>query len=195
MNIKQIQALLTYLEYSPGPVDGLSGPKTTSAILTFQQQEKLSSDGVAGSETQKALLSAVSAGRMYTPTKNVSSDGQPPSWWSEIKYFKRTDGGIRCPCPRCGGFPVEPTERLMRLADSLREQSGVPMYPSSTIRCQAHNDELSGSAKNSRHLSGRAMDFRLGNWTSTQTLALVRKQPGIHYAYAIDNTYVHMDVD
>ena len=195
MNIKQIQALLTYLGYAPGPVDGLSGPKTTSAILTFQQQEKLSPDGVAGSETQKALLSAVSAGRIYTPSKNVSPNDQSPSWWSEIKYFKRTDPGIRCPCPRCGGFPVEPTERLMKLADGVREQAGVPMYPSSTVRCQAHNDELSGSAKNSRHLSGRAMDFRLGGWTSTQTLALVRKQSVVHYAYAIDNTYVHMDVD
>lgn len=195
MTTKQIQCLLTYLGYDPGPIDGLRGPKTTSALLAFQRGEKLSPDGIVGPKTQKALLSAVSADRIYTPPKNVSTDGQSPSWWSEIKYFRRTDPGIRCPCPRCGGFPVEPTERLMKLADKVREQAEVPMYPSSTIRCQAHNDEIPGSAKNSRHLSGRAMDFRLRGRTSTQTLALVRKQSGVHYAYAIDNTYVHMDVD
>lgn len=83
----------------------------------------------------------------------------------------------------------------MRLADRVREQAGVPMNPSSTVRCQAHNDELPGSAKNSRHLSGRAMDFCLKGWSSAKTLALVCKQPGVHYAYAIDGSYVHMDVD
>lgn len=195
MSIKQIQALLVYLGYSLGPVDGLGGPQTSSAIVAFQRQEKLSPDGVAGPDTQKALLSAVSAGRMYIPPQNTPINDQSPSWWGEIKYFKRTDPGICCPCPRCGGFPVEPTEKLMKLADMVREQAGVPMCPSSTIRCQTHNDELPGSVKNSRHLSGRAMDFSLRNWTSAQTLALVLKQPGVHYAYAIDNDYVHMDVD
>lgn len=195
MTIKQIQCLLVYLGYDPGPIDGLNGPKTTSAILVFQQEEKLPPDGVVGSETQKALLSAVSAGRVYIPPRGTFTNDQSPPWWEKIKYFKRTDPGIRCPCPRCGGFPVEPTERLMKLADKVREQAGVPLCPSSTIRCQAHNDELPGSVKNSRHLSGRAMDFSLGNWTSAQTLALVRKQSGVHYAYAIDNDYVHMDVD
>lgn len=195
MTIKQVQCLLAYLGYDPGSIDGLNGPKTTSAILAFQHQEKLPPDGVVGPETQKILLSAISAGRIYTPPKSVSINDQSPSWWGEIRYFKRTDPGICCPCPRCGGFPVEPTERLMKLADTIREQAGVPMCPSSTIRCQAHNDELPGSVKNSRHLSGRAMDFSLKNWTSAQTLALVRKQSGVHYAYAIDNDYVHMDVD
>ena len=196
MTIKQIQALLTYLGYNPGTVDGINGPNTTAAVLAFQRQESLEQDGKPGPATQKALLAAVAAGRMYKPAAaDTPSSGQPPDWWAEIKHFRRTDPGIRCPCPRCGGFPAEPTERLMRLADSVREQAGVPMNPSSTVRCQAHNDELPGSAKNSRHLSGRAMDFCLKGWSSARTLALVRMQPGVHYTYAIDDSYVHMDVD
>lgn len=196
MTIKQIQALLTYLGYDPGTVDGINGPNTTAAVLAFQTQEALEKDGKPGPATQAALLAAVAEGRMYTPAAaDTPSSGQPPDWWAEIKHFKRSDPGIRCPCPRCGGFPAEPTERLMRLADSVREQAGVPMNPSSTVRCQAHNDELPGSAKNSRHLSGRAMDFCLKGWSSARTLALVRKQPGVHYAYAINDSYVHMDVD
>lgn len=196
MTIKQIQALLVYLGYDPGEVDGWNGANTTAAVLRFQTQEALEKDGKPGPATQATLLAAVAAGRMYTPAAaDTPSSGQPPDWWAQIKYFKRSDPGIRCPCPRCGGFPVEPTERLMRLADRVREQAGVPMNPSSTVRCQAHNDELRRSAKNSRHLSGRAMDFCLKGWSSAKTLALVRKQPGVHYTYAIDNSYVHMDVD
>ena len=198
MTIKQVQQLLAYLGYDPGAVDGVDGKNTQAAVRRFQTQEYLTVDGIAGEQTQIRLKDAVWQDR-FAKDNTVPSSGQPPdktgTWWDEIKYFRRTDPGIRCPCPRCGGFPVEPTKRLMKLADRVREQAGVPMYPSSTVRCQVHNDELLGSAKNSRHLSGRAMDFRLGGWTSTQTLALVRKQSGVHYAYAIDNTYVHMDVD
>ena len=113
----------------------------------------------------------------------------------DIRYFQRTEAGIACPCGRCGGFPAEPAERLMRLADKVREAAGAPMCPSSTVRCQAHNDELRGSVKNSRHISGRAMDFRIRGWGSERTLALVRKQPEVRYAYAIDESYVHMDVE
>lgn len=196
MTVKQIQCLLTYLGYSPGTVDGINGPNTTAAVLAFQAQEALEKDGRPGPATQAALLAAVEEGRMYTPAAaDTPSSGQPPDWWAEIKHFKRSDPGIRCPCPRCGGFPAEPTERLMRLADSVREQAGVPMNPSSTVRCQAHNDELPDSARNSRHLTGRAMDFSLKGWSSARALALLRKQPGVHYTYAINDSYVHMDVD
>lgn len=195
MTVRQIQALLVYLGYDPGEVDGWDGVNTRAAVLAFQQQENLEQDGKPGPATQKSLLAAVAAGRMRRASEETSSGGASSDWWGDIRYFRRTDPGIRCPCPRCGGFPVEPTERLMRLADSVREQAGVPMNPSSTVRCQAHNDELPGSARNSRHLTGRAMDFSLKGWSSARALALVRKQPGVHYAYAIDGSYVHMDVD
>lgn len=195
MTVRQIQALLVYLGYDPGEVDGWDGVNTRAAVLAFQQQENLEQDGKPGPATQKSLLAAVAAGRMRRASEETPSGGASSDWWGDIRYFRRTDPGIRCPCPRCGGFPVEPTEGLMRLADSVREQAGVPMNPSSTVRCQAHNDELPSSARNSRHLTGRAMDFSLKGWSSARALALVCKQPGVHYAYAIDGSYVHMDVD
>lgn len=172
MTIRQVQALLIYLGYAPGNPDGIPGAKTRQAVREFQKAAGLAADGSPGEQTRR-----------------------PEDFWGELRYFRREEPGIRCPCPRCGGFPAEPTERLMRLADSVREQAGVPMNPSSTVRCQAHNDELPGSARNSRHLTGRAMDFSLKGWSSARALALVCKQPGVHYAYAIDGSYVHMDVD
>ena len=193
MDTRQIQALLVYLGYDPGEVDGLSGKNTRRAVLAFQAQEGLEQDGSPGPLTQAALLEAVACGRCRQA--QASGAQTVPEWWADIRYFKRTDSGIACPCGRCGGFPVEPTERLMRLADRVREAAGAPMCPSSTVRCQAHNDELSGSVPNSRHLSGKAMDFCIRGWGADRTLALVRQQPEVRYAYAIDNRYVHMDVE
>ena len=193
MDTRQIQALLVYLGYDPGEVDGLPGKNTRRAVLAFQAAEGLAQDGSPGPLTQAALLEAVACGRCRQA--QASGAQTVPEWWADIRYFKRTDSGIACPCGRCGGFPVEPTERLMRLADRIREATGAPMCPSSTVRCQAHNDELSGSVPNSRHLSGKAMDFCIRGWGADRTLALVRQQPEVRYAYAIDNRYVHMDVE
>ena len=193
MTITQKQCLLAYLGYDPGEVDGLPGKNTRRAVLAFQAQEGLTADGRPGPLTQAALLEAVACGRCRQA--QASGAQTVPEWWADIRYFKRTDSGIACPCGRCGGFPVEPTERLMRLADRVREAAGAPMCPSSTVRCQAHNDELSGSVPNSRHLSGKAMDFCIRGWGADRTLALGRQQPEVRYAYAIDNRYVHMDVE
>lgn len=199
MTVKQIQALLTYLGYDPGDVDGSLGKNTRAAVLAFQAREGLATDGSPGPMTQAALLDAVAAGRFRAvpdaSAPPASGTDGTPAWWADIRYFRRAERGIACPCGRCGGFPVEPTEKLMRLADKIRGLAGAPMNPSSTVRCQAHNDELSGSAKNSRHLTGKAMDFRIAGWSSAKTLALVRRQPEVRYAYAIDDNFVHMDVD
>jgi uncharacterized protein YcbK (DUF882 family) len=51
-----------------------------------------------------------------------------------------------------------------------------------------------GGVSNSRHLEGKAMDFSIRGKTSAQVLAYVQKQPEIRYAYAIDGSYVHMDI-
>ena len=194
MTTLQIQALLTYLGYDPGEVDGLPGKNTRRAVLEFQIAEGLTADGRPGPLTQAALLEAVAKGRFREEAARTPEE-PTGTFWDEIRYFKREEKGIACPCGRCGGFPVEPTERLMRLADRVREAADAPMCPSSTVRCQAHNDELSGSVPNSRHLSGKAMDFCIRGCGADRALALVRQQPEVRYAYAIDNRYVHMDVE
>ena len=195
MDTRQIQALLVYLGYDPGEVDGLPGKNTRRAVLAFQAQEGLTADGRPGPLTQAALLEAVACGRCRKA--HASGAQTVPEWWADIRYFKRTDSGIACPCGRCGGFPVEPTERLMRTADSIREELG-PMVPSSTVRCQAHNDELHGSAKNSRHIYGKAMDFNCPKSSQAQIEAcLSRKKAAgeIRYWYRMSSGWYHFDVE
>ena len=164
--------------------------------MAFQAHEGLEQDGSPGPLTQAALLEAVADGRFR------AEDAQTPgettgTFWDEIRYFKREEKGIACPCGRCGGFPVEPTERLMRTADSIREELG-PMIPSSTVRCQAHNDELQGSAKNSRHIYGKAMDFNCPKSSQAQIEAcLSRKNTAgeIRYWYRMSSGWYHFDVE
>ena len=201
MTIKQKQCLLAYLGYYTGSVDGLWGEQSRGATEAFQRDfTGLTVDGAAGEETQKALCHAVAYGMPEKDKPNAS--GTPPdgqgtgTFWDGIRYFKRRE--FRCPCPRCGGFPVEPEEKLVRVADRVRAHFGKPVTISSGVRCQAHNDELRGSVKNSRHVQGKAMDFCVQDFSSASVLPYVRslvKSGDLRYAYAIDGSYVHMDVE
>lgn len=191
MTIKQKQCLLAYLGYYTGIIDGIWGPQSEEAAKRFQRDHDLDDDGVFGKQTRVAILAAVSAGEA-APEINGAEETPTGAWWKDIKYFDRSE--FACPCGRCGGFPVEPDRTLVELSDTVREHFGTPFLPSSGVRCQAHNDELPGSVPNSRHVRGKAVDFCIRGKSSAQVLAYVRTLP-IRYAYAIDGSYVHMDVE
>ncbi|MGR3344204.1 MAG: peptidoglycan-binding domain-containing protein [Paracoccaceae bacterium] len=50
-----IQEALTKLGYNPGPVDGISGPKTTSAIKSYQRDHGLAADGLPSPKLLRQL--------------------------------------------------------------------------------------------------------------------------------------------
>ena len=192
MTLKQKQALLAYLGCYDGPLDGLWGEKSQRATIDFQRayMDQEDVDGIFGAATEKRILEVISTGEKPVVAENATTT--PADWWKDIRYFTRSE--FRCPCGKCGGFPVEPDENLVRLADQVREHFGAPATVSSGVRCQAHNDELPGSAKNSYHLRGKAMDFCVLGVTGAKLLAYVKTLP-VHYAYQIGNSdFVHMDV-
>ena len=196
MDTRQIQALLVYLGYDPGEVDGLPGKNTRRAVLAFQAAEGLAQDGSPGPITQAALLDAVAAGRFRAEDAQTPDDSTG-TFWDHIRYWTREE--FRCRCgeyhaPYCNGFPVEPDQTLVELADDVRAHFGRPGIRSSGIRCKQHNADQKNSAVNSRHLYGKALDFRIQGKSSADVLAYVQTRPGVHYAYAIDDSYVHMDV-
>lgn len=191
MTVKQAQCLLLYLGYSPGTPDNVSGAKTSGAASAFQADYGLPVTGKLDETTGKMLVAAVAgtAAKVDRP--------QTGSWWDNIKYFKPEEDNICCPCPRCVGKREYPTEALMKTADRIREELG-PMVPSSVRRCQAHNDELPGSAKNSRHIIGKAMDFNCTKSTPAQIEACLarRKAAGeIRYWYRMSSGWYHFDID
>lgn len=184
MTTKQMQCLLTYLGYDPGEIDGIDGPKTKAALAAFRADYGMGAEG---------LVAAVAG----TAEKVEKPTGSTGSWWDGIRYFRPDEENICCPCPRCAGKKEYPTEALMREADSIREELG-PMEPSSVRRCQAHNDELSGSVKNSRHIIGKAMDFNAPKSTPAQIEACLarRKAAGeIRYWYRMDSGWYHFDIE
>ena len=191
MTVMQAQCLLLYLGYSPGVPDNISGAKTSGAPSGFQADYGLPVTGQLDDTTCKMLVAAVAGTAAKVET------AQTGSWWDGIRYFRPDEENICCPCPRCVGKREYPTEALMRKADSIRQELG-PMVVSSCRRCQEHNDELSGSAKNSRHIIGKAMDFNATKSTPAQIEACLtrRKAAGeIRYWYRMDSGWYHFDID
>ena len=209
MTAKQKQCLLAYLGYYDGTLDGLWGEKSQKATIDFQRDfGGISVDGICGEQTEKALKHSVAYGidkksdstdytADYTDVQNNntgnSTDSNTGTFWDEIQYFTREEFRCQCNGKYCNGFPVEPSEKLIRLADRVRGEAGRPMVPTSTVRCRAHNKAV-GGVENSRHLEGKAMDFSIRGWSADRTLALVWQQKDVRYAYAIDGTHVHMDI-
>ena len=190
MTAQQKQCLLRYLGHYSGAVDGIWGQQSQQATIDFQRSymEATAVDGVFGAATEKRILEVIATGEKPKESVNVDT----ADWWKDIRYFTRAE--FRCPCGRCGGFPVEPDKELVRLADQVREHFGAPATVSSGVRCQAHNDELDGSAKNSYHVKGKAMDFCVRGVPGAKLLDYVKTLP-VHYAYQIGNSdFVHMDV-
>ena len=166
MTVHQQNCLLSFLGY-----------EGDDAIVRFQQDHGLEADGIFGPLTKSKILQVI-----------CQDDG-----WSGIRHFTR--GEFACKCGSyCDGYPAEMDRTLVQTADRLRKHFGAPVLVSSGLRCSRHNTAV-GGVSNSRHLSGKAMDFCVAGKTAAAVLEFVQQQPQIRYAYSIDGNYVHMDVN
>lgn len=222
MEVEKQQCLLKYLGYDPGIIDGVNGPKTGDAIESFQRDNGLVHDRDFGPKTEEKarynfnhdIFRPESAAGDDAPTQSVAQNGAACSAAAPAggktgkgiygsKYFRREE--FRCPCGKCGGFPAEPQENLVREADALREYLGVSVIVvppdghsgGSGVRCAAYNATFSNSASNSRHLTGRAMDFSAPGASTEKIRNYLqeRKNAGaVNYWYQITSTSFHVDV-
>ena len=186
MTDKQKQCLLAFFGcLTPGEIDGIWGPKSQKALEGAQSRLGLPA-GPWEEGTEAALLERLPLGRL-----------PQGDFWSGIRHFTREE--FRCRCgsyhaPYCDGFPAEPDETLVRLADDIREHFGAPAIPSSGLRCPRHNAD-SGGVSNSRHLSGKALDFMVQGVSGQALLSRVQADPRTRYAYLIEDPWIHMDVN
>lgn len=198
MTIKQTQHLLGYLGYYSGQVDGWNGEQTISAVKRFQRDYGLEDDGICGVATEKALKSAV-AGLMEKVENADPSveDAVEESWWGEIRWFRPQEFACKCGryhAPYCDGFPARPKERLVRIADALRERLGVPVDIVSGIRCPQHNKD-SGGVDNSQHMDGTAADVYARGVSPERIMQELRTIGGVRWCYHIQgSSNVHFDV-
>lgn len=189
MTNEQKQHLLAYLGYYKDDVDGVWGEKSRAATVDFQKATGLTADGIFGADTAARAKKAVAADEFAEEKKAGSS-----SWWADIEHFTREEFACKCGGKYCKGFPAEPQEKLVRAADKVRYHFGKPMRVTSGVRDPQHNANV-GGVSNSRHLSGKAMDFGVEGFSASMVLAYVQKLPEIRYAYAIDSHHVHMDIN
>ena len=189
MTVKQKQCLLCFLGYYDGRIDGIWGDNSEWATMNFQNDYGLEVDGVFGTDTEALALRAVTGDAEPVPVEPEQND----DFWAGIKYFRREEFRCKCGGKYCNGFPVEPSRKLVRLADRVREHFGAAAVVSSGIRCETHNAKV-GGVSGSRHKIGTAMDFRILGRSASSVLPYVQSQSDTHYAYAIDSSYVHMDV-
>ncbi len=168
MTITQKQHLLNYLGYDTGGVDGIWGKRSQQAEQDFRNARNC-----PDASLESALRVAVAG-------ENV---------WDTVKYFSPGEFQCKCGC----GCDTQVDPALLRLADTVRQHFDAPCIVSSGIRCEKHNKNV-GGVSGSRHLTGKAMDFRIKGRSAVETLAFVQSLPVVRYAYAIDKNYVHMDV-
>ena len=189
MTVKQKQCLLEYLGYyvpenssNVNNVDGIWGPASQDATRKFQSDYGLDADGIFGPQTEQKI-------------KQVVADGELPKVnWDKVRYFGRAEFRCNCNGKYCDGFPAEMNHTLIKVADRVRGYFGAEAFVSSGVRCQQHNANV-GGVEGSRHLYGKAMDFCIRGKKAAEVLEYVLKQPEISYAYDIDGTYIHMDVE
>ena len=109
--------------------------------------------------------------------KDFTGEEQNPpdtgDFWDSIKHFRREE--FRCKCGKCGGFPVEPDETMVRYADAIRERLGVPLLVNSGIRCPQHNANV-GGVSNSQHVLGTACDLGAPAGISPEKMARVAEE-------------------
>jgi hypothetical protein len=197
MTAKQKQCLLNFLGYDTGGVDGIWGDKSRHATECCQEDLEIPADGIWGEQTETAVLKAVSNYDDLDATDVADTNvGRIGTFWDHIRYWSREEFKCRCGeyhAPYCDGFPAEPDQTLVELLDDIRAHFGRPAHRSSGLRCPQHNRDSKG-VSNSKHLTGKAMDFFVEGNTGETVRAYAATDPRCAYAYVIEGNYVHVEV-
>lgn len=200
MTLKQKQALLAYLGYYDGHLDGLWGAKSQRAVIDFQRayMDATDVDGIFGAATEKRILEVIATGEKpvdKNAEKGVIVDTTPVAFWKDIRYFTRAE--FRCPCGKCGGFPVEPDEKMVRTVDAIRAKLGKPIgivdSGGSGVRCPEHNVAVGGVAT-SYHLKGMAADLHCATATPAEMKKAAEAVMGKTGGIGLYSWGIHVDV-
>lgn len=191
MTVKQKQNLLAYLGYYVGNIDGIWGTLSETAMKAFKADFKgLDVPGIPENAPEKALKHAVA----YDLFKTEPVKDETGTFWDEIKYFDHEEFKCKCGGKYCNGYPAEPDERMVRIADQLRKNLGVPVTIVSGLRCKTWN-AIQGGVSNSQHMYGEAADIYARGVSQSRVEAELDKIGGVRYHYAIKcSSNVHFDV-
>ena len=194
MTIRQRQHLLAYLGYYVGTVDGDWGSGSRAACTAFQQDfGGIVVDGHGGTETDKALCHSVAYGMPAKKVDKSEKEDITGTFWDEIEYFTRDEFRCKCGGKYCNGYPAEPDERMVRIADAIRKRIGKPITVNSGLRCKTHNANV-GGVSNSQHLYGTAADLGCpSGCTPSQMASIAEEIMGETGGIGIYSWGIHID--
>ena len=109
----------------------------------------------------------------------------------DTEHFKVSEFACKC---GCGKKDID--QRVIDMAETIRNALGVPVRVNSGCRCPAHNAK-SGGAKGSKHTKGLAADLScsLGSAKMFETVKKLHaegKLPALDYCIKY-RTFIHID--
>jgi uncharacterized protein YcbK (DUF882 family) len=187
MTVKQKQALLLYLGYYVGNIDGSWGQLSKTATRSFKRDYGLADNSEFDAATEKKILSVVATGEKPKPTTTASDD------WKNIRYFQKSEFKCQCGGRYCNGYPVEIDMTMVGYADEIRHRLGKPLRVNSGLRDPRHNAAV-GGVSNSQHVYGTAVDLGCPSGTTPAKMAAIAEEVmGGTGGIGIYNWGIHID--
>lgn len=120
-----------------------------------------------------------------------SSLRRRPNLPRDTEHFKVSEFACKC---GCGHNPID--QRVIDMAETIRQALGVPVRVNSGCRCEKHNAK-SGGVKGSKHVLGKAADLScsLGAVKMFETVKRLHtegKLPELDYCIRY-KTFIHID--
>ena len=109
----------------------------------------------------------------------------------DTKNFKVSEFACKCGCGKC-----DIDQRVIDMAQTIRDALGVPVRVNSGCRCERHN-VASGGVKGSKHVLGKAADLSCGlgakkMFNTVKKLHAEGKLPDLDYCIRY-KTFIHID--
>ena len=110
----------------------------------------------------------------------------------DTKNFKVSEFACKC----CGENKID--QRVIDMAQALRDELGAPVIVNSGYRCEKHNARV-GGVKGSYHTKGLAADLSCGLGADKMFMAVQKlwgegKLPELKYCiYYANKNFVHID--
>lgn len=109
----------------------------------------------------------------------------------DTEHFKVSEFTCKCGC----GYNVI-DQKVIDMAETLRQELGVPVRVNSGCRCEKHNSKV-GGVKGSKHVKGKACDLScsLGSakmFEAVKRLKAEGKLPDLDYCIKY-KTFIHID--
>ena len=153
MTVKQKQALLLYLGFYVGEVDGIWGQLSRVATRSFKKTYALPDNDTFDTGTEKKILAVIASSEAPKTQPTPTTDD-----WDDIEFFSKKEFRCKCGGRYCNGYPAEFDLTMVRYANEIRRRIGKPIGVNSGLRCSQWN-QIQGGVSNSQHRYGTAADL------------------------------------